>query len=282
MIIRIVLVISYIASCIRLRAKPWRYFQLNADYFNKEKGLYSKQDINDLIPEQWRLHQWIDKATKETNDKPEITADAYPVFVKPEWGQNSQGIRRADNPEQLARIRAQRDNSQPVQYLIQEAAKGKIEFEIFAIPCDQSADRYAMLSVTQVVNHSDEDYPINGIYNQQTEYLDITRSLSLEQLEQLWGYLKAIGRFRISRVGVRADSIEQLIAGDFKVIEINLFLPMPLVLLTSNTGTREKYKTALRCTWLLAKNTKTLPSIKKEPVIFFKKLAFIRRTNRTD
>lgn len=282
MIIRIVLVISYIASCIRLRAKPWRYFQLNADYFNKAKGLYSKQDINDLIPKQWRLSQWIDKPATEAKDCPNITTKSYPLFVKPEWGQNSQGILRADNADELANIRAQRDTKQPMQYLIQEAAKGKIEFEIFAIPCDQSADRHSMLSVTQVINHSADDYPINGIYNRQTEYMDITPTLSREQLDQLWGYVKAIGRFRISRVGVRADSVEQLIAGDFKVIEINLFLPMPLVLLTSNTSTRNKYKTALRCTWLLAKNTKTLPSIKKEPVIFFKKLAFIRRTNRTD
>ncbi|BBB25308.1 hypothetical protein [Amphritea japonica] len=282
MIIRIVLVISYIASCIRLRAKPWRYFQLNADYFNKAKGLYSKQDINDLIPEQWRLSQWIDKPTTETTDNPNITAESYPLFVKPEWGQNSQGILRADNAEELARIRAQRNTKQPMQYLIQEGAKGKIEFEIFAIPSDKSAVRYAMLSVTQVINHSDDDYPINGIYNQQTEYLDITEKLSQDQRDQLWDYIKAIGRFRISRVGVRADSINQLIAGDFKVIEINLFLPMPLVLLTSNTSTRDKYKAALKCTWLLARNTKTLPSIKKEPVIFFKKLAFIRRTNRTD
>lgn len=282
MIIRIVLVISYIASCIRLRAKPWRYFQLNADYFNKAKGLYSKQDINDLIPEPWRLSQWIDKSTTETADNPNIAAESYPLFVKPEWGQNSQGILRADNAEELARIRAQRNIKQPMQYLIQEGAKGKIEFEIFAIPCDKSAVRYAMLSVTQVINHSDDDYPINGIYNQQTEYLDITEKLSQEQRDQLWNYIKAIGRFRISRVGVRADSVKQLIAGDFKVIEINLFLPMPLVLLTSNTSTRNKYKTALKCTRLLAKQTKTLPSINKEPVIFFKKLAFIRRTNRTD
>jgi D-alanine-D-alanine ligase-like ATP-grasp enzyme len=265
-----------------LGAKPWRYFQLNADYFNKAKGLYSKQDINNLIPEKWRLSQWIDKPATEAKDSLNITAKSYPLFVKPEWGQNSQGILRADNAEELASIRAQRDTNQPMQYLIQEAAKGKIEFEIFAIPCDQSADRHSMLSVTQVINHSPDDYPINGIYNQQTEYMDITPTLSQEQLDQLWGYVKAIGRFRISRVGVRADSVEQLIAGDFKVIEINLFLPMPLVLLTSNTSTRNKYKTALRCTWLLAKNTKTLPNIKKEPVIFFKKLAFIRRINRTD
>ncbi|WP_432472142.1 hypothetical protein [Amphritea sp. HPY] len=274
MIIRIVLVISYIASCIRLRAKPWRYFQLNADYFNKEKGLYSKQDINDLIPEQWQLAQWI--------DSPEVTPDAFPVFIKPEWGQNSKGILRADNSEELNQIRAQQDNTAQVQYLVQEAATGKIEFEIFAIPSATSADKYAMLSVTQVANHEDDDFPINGIYNKNTEYLDITPQLSDDNLDQLWSYLKAVGRFRISRFGVRADSVESLLQGEFKIIEINLFLPMPLVLLTSNTNTRARFKAALKCTWLLAKVTRTLPNIEKEPVIFFKKLAFIRRTDRTD
>lgn len=250
---------------------PWRYFQLNASYFNDTKGIYSKQDINDLIPETWRLNQTIDNLI--------FKPDCYPVFVKPEWGQNSKGIVRADNYEALEYIRIQRTTA-AVNYLIQDAAKGNIEFEVFVIPCATTPEQYAMFSVTQVHNNSGDQYPINGIYNQQTEYLDITPQLSGENIEVLWGYFKSIGNFRISRFGVRANSIESLIAGDFKVIEINLFLPMPLVLLTKNTTTMRKINLALQCTWLLAKITKTLPIQEKEPFIFFRKIGFLQRTKQ--
>lgn len=273
MMIRILLVTSYIVSCIRLGVMPWRYFQLNAHYFNKSKGIYSKQDINDLIPVQWRLNQQIDNY--------DFQPDTYPVFVKPEWGQNSKGIQRADSFQELENIRAQRHRA-PIHYLVQDAAKGKIEFEIFVIPCATSPDRYAMLSVTQVINHSSDPFPINGIYNRQTEYSDITPQLNSENIETLWGYLKTVGGFRISRFGVRADSIESLVAGDFKVIEINLFVPMPLVLLSNNTSITRKLNLAIQCTWFLARITKTIPSQPNEPLIFFKKLGFIQRTKRID
>lgn len=273
MMIRILLVASYIVSCVRLKVMPWHYFQLNAGYFNKRKGIYSKQDINDLIPEKWHLQQWIDSGDKQP--------ESYPVFVKPEWGQNSQGIRRADNIDELGVIRSQRVAGQS-QYLIQEAAQGKIEYEIFLIPSDKAQDQYAMLSVTQVVNHSTDKFPINGIYNKQTEYQDVTAQLSKEKLEVLWRNLKTVGHFRISRFGVRADSLDKLINGQFKVIEINLFLPMPLVLLTKNTSLKRKLSLAIQCTWLLAKITRTIPEEQNEPFLFFKKLGFMQRTKRTD
>ncbi|NOR24925.1 MAG: hypothetical protein GQ542_11140 [Desulforhopalus sp.] len=48
--------------------------------------------------------------------------------------------------------------------------------------------------------------------------------------------------FRIARVGVRANSIEELLAGNFHVIEVNIFLPMPLVLLDSQRSWAEKHR----------------------------------------
>jgi D-alanine-D-alanine ligase-like ATP-grasp enzyme len=252
---------------------PWRYFQLNAGYFNKGKGIYSKQDINDLVPREWRLEQWLDSAERQP--------ESYPVFEKPEWGQNSKGIKRADSSDELKTLRSQRTPGKS-QYLIQEAAQGKIEFEIFIIPSDSAPDRYAMLSVTQVINHSGENFPINGIYNKQTEYQDVTPQLSKGNSEALWEQLKTIGHFRISRFGVRADSLEELIDGKFKVIEINLFLPMPLVLLTKNTSVMKKISLATQCTSLLAKITRTIPEEQNEPFLFFKKLGFIQRTKHID
>ncbi|GAA3918788.1 hypothetical protein [Litoribacillus peritrichatus] len=268
MMIRLLLIVSYILSCLRLRVGPWRYFQLNASYFNENKGIYSKLDIDNLIPEQWRLQQWVDGHGQEPT--------SYPVFVKPEWGQNSKGIQRADNAEALNLIRSERKPSQ-VQHLVQEAATGKIEFEIFAVPSENNIEHYQVLSITKVLNDGDAEFPINGIYNKHTHYQDITDQFSDEDLDRLWAHLKQIGQFRISRFGVRADSIKALLDGRFKVIEINLFLPMPLVLLTKNTSVSSKFSFVFQCMWLLAKVTKTIPVEQNKRPIFFQKLNFIRR-----
>ena len=86
-----------------------------------------------------------------------------------------------------------------------------------------------------------------------------------------------MGDFRISRFGVRADSVEALLNGEFKIIEINLFLPMPLLLLTKNTSMHAKLSFVFRCMWLLAKVTKNIPVHQVKRQIFFQKLGFIRR-----
>ena len=43
-------------------------------------------------------------------------------------------------------------------------------------------------------------------------------------------------------MGVRAHSIAELLAGNFHVIEVNIFLPMPLVLLDSQRSWTEKHR----------------------------------------
>jgi len=84
MIIRIYQVLAYILFCVWQRAAPWKYFQLNAPYFNEQRGIFSKLDTDQLIPEAWRLPQSLDIG--------DYQPPLYPVFVKPEWGQNSHGI----------------------------------------------------------------------------------------------------------------------------------------------------------------------------------------------
>ena len=103
MLIRILLVLSYIAWCFRFRIGPWKYFQLNANYFNEDLDLFSKLDMDALIPSQWRLPQFADQAG--------LFPESYPVFIKPEWGQNSQGIVRADNEQQLIKHRQTRQKN---------------------------------------------------------------------------------------------------------------------------------------------------------------------------
>lgn len=254
------------------RAPAWRYFQLNANYFNQELGIYSKLDTDQLIPKPWRLTQVLDCG----NSQPAH----YPVFVKPEWGQNSFGIQRADNLQQLSKIRAGRapnSSNRNSNYLIQNAAAGKREFEVFVIAATHSGQPPAVLSITETINHSDELYPINGIYNQATSYCDLSSQLSDDQVKLLWQHLSQIGDFRLSRVGIRANSLEALVSGDFQIIEINLLYPMPLIVLSNNCNWGNKIAFIVRAMWHLAAVTKTIPLSQPRKSVFFKKRTLAHR-----
>ena len=273
MIIRIAQVLIYIIFCTLLRVGPWRYFQLNAGYFNRNKGIFSKLDIDQLIPAQWRLAQWVD----HTDIKPLH----YPVFLKPEWGQNSKGIQRADNLAEFEKLRLLKPKSN-VQYLVQQGAEQSIEFEVFLIPSAKSTSTNSTstaksrncLSITQVINTSDEAHPINGIYNAATQYLDISEQFSNKQQQRLYDLLRTVGEFNIARYGLRANSADDLLSGDFSIIEINLFFPMPLMLLSKNISLLQKWQFIFSNMWLLAKVTKAMPKDQPYKDIFFKKMEF--------
>ncbi len=265
MIIRISQVVIYIFLCFFLRVGPWRYFQLNARYFNHSKGIFSKLDIDKLIPKQWRLPQWVDHSG--------IQPESYPVFLKPEWGQNSKGIQCAHSQQEFEHLRLLKPNSN-VQYLVQQGARGKIEYEVFIIP-NPSGER-ACLSITQVINHSRQVHPINGIYNPETEYLDISDGFDSDQKQQIFNSLRRIGEFNIARFGLRADSIDAMLAGNFQIIEINLFFPMPLMLLSKNVSWMNKWSFVFTNMWLLARVTKAMPDTYPYKDIFFKKMAFFQ------
>ncbi|MGI9281695.1 MAG: hypothetical protein ACR2PX_18980 [Endozoicomonas sp.] len=270
MIIRSLLVLGFIWHALRQRVKPWLFFQLNADYFNDAKGLYSKLDMDESIPRRWRLNQSLDTDG--------IKPEHYPVFLKPEWGQNSAGVIRIDNEIQLEAARANR-NPESVPYLIQDGAQGKREFEVFVIRSLDSTKCFKTLSVTQVLNTSSDSHPVNGIYNSETFYLDKTHELDREQTDHLGLHLSQAGPFRMARYGIRADSIEALSKGEFKIFEVNLFLPMPLVLLSKNLGTFEKLKQVGQLTHQLAEVTGEIPGAQERKAIFFRKLFFLNRLN---
>ncbi len=262
MLLRSAIVLFYIISCVLLRARPWRYFQLNAAYFNQEKGLFSKQEINDLIPKKWQLAQYRD-------DGVSLPA-TFPVFVKPEWGQNSLGVHRVENAKQLAHLRSLKTASTPPN-LIQQAGTRIQEIEIFYINANLQQTMPSVLSITQVVNDSGNPLPVNGIDNPHTHYCDITKRLNPQQTRQLWQHLRSMGPFHIARVGVNTDCLEQLLAGDFSVIEINLFVPLPLSFLCPHIGWQRKIKLLFAMTWALAKATKALPLDAPSKKIFFTK-----------
>ena len=191
---------------------------------------------------------------------------------------------RIDSEHALRQALSQQTSDQPP-YLVQECALEAREFEIYLIQSAESPEQYATLSITEVLNNSGDTLPVNGIKNSATSYVDITESFSPEQLDILWSYLKTIGAFRTARYGIRANDIEALLAGDFKVFEINLFLPMPLVLLCQNVSHWRQVQLINRLTAELARVTGTIPKRQKKKSIFFRKLfagKFIRRLSEEE
>ncbi|PVZ69688.1 hypothetical protein [Pelagibaculum spongiae] len=272
MITRILIVALYIAACLRLRAKPWLYFQLNAEHFNKAKGIFSKLDIDQLIPARWRLDQFRDSGSEQPTH--------YPVFIKPEWGQNSAGIVRADNLEQLQEHRKGRDLS-AMPFLVQESATENCEFEIYVIRDEENEHQFSLMSITETVNHSDDEFPINGIYNNNTSYRDLNDLISDETRQKIWSHIKQINNFRVARFGMRANSIEEVATGKFHIIEINLFLPMPLYLETAGLTSTDKLRFLLKNAHLLAKVTRSIPKYHKSKSVFFRKLYVHRTTSQS-
>lgn len=269
--ITIIIIVTYIACCFRVGTVPWKYFQMNARYFSDRQGIFSKLSIDRLIPERWRLFQTLDQEN--------LAPQSFPVFLKPEWGQNAQGIHRADDHTELHRLRA-RLSSQPQRYILQEAAPGAREYEIFSIDSNRYDDEHDVLTVTEAVNRS-EQFPINSKYNQNTRYADITTAFTPGERKRLSRYISEIGRFGISRMSVRADSHEQLLAGNFHVIEINLFVPMPINLLDPEYTWSQRLHFIGESMMCLAKATKAIEPVDQPQAIFTRMVLYGRIKRRS-
>lgn len=265
------MVTAYILFCVRFATRPCKYFQLNARFFDRRAGIFSKIGIDELIPKEWRLAQFVDDGARRVQ--------RYPVFVKPEWSQNARGVRRADNADELRRIRRSVSDAR-VNYLIQEAALEANEYEIFFIraPHDpRHPQRYAVLTVTEARNNAEAN-PVNSIYNHDTRYVEITDAFSAEQRGRLWEMMRRIGDFAIGRVSVRADSVDDLLRGQLHVIEVNLFLPMPINLLDARRSSPAVCALAVTYMRHLALATKHRPRESESKPVFIKSMLYNRRS----
>jgi len=220
-----------------------------------------------LIPVKWRLTQFADHA--------DLQPESYPVFIKPEWGQNSQGIVRADNEQQLIEHRQARPKYGP-RYLIQTAAKGQREFEIFYIPGAQTDQSSAIISITETCNSSGDKMPINGINNTDTSYQSCMAQLNEQEIERIEHLFGSIGDFKIARYCARADSLQALLDEQFSIVEINVYVPMPLTLLAKNISFKSKLKFILLSMRQLALVTMDIPQSQVIKSVFFKKLQSAR------
>jgi len=265
--ISIIMVLTYLIICARTATVPWRYFQLNARYFSADQGVFSKLYMDELIPARWRLQQTIDSDA--------LTPRSYPVFLKPEWGQNAHGIHRADDASQLMKLRT-RLRQEPQRYLLQEAAPGQREFELFSIDSNSSDNSHDVFTITEAINDT-EAFPINSKYNKSTRYSHITSQFSADEQKQIAGYLSEVGQFGISRMSVRADTNEDLVAGNFHVIEINLFLPMPINLLDKTCGWTHHWRFIKGAMVSLARATKRINPAEIEHSVFTRMMLYDRK-----
>ncbi|WP_457670439.1 hypothetical protein [Thiolapillus sp.] len=257
--LRVRLVFWYMLWCLRFGARPWRYFQLNAPWFSDSRRIFSKREMDELIPPKWRL-------TQEPL-RPDSRPSSWPVFLKPEWGQNARGILVAEDQQSFDRSR-RRILSGKLPYLFQEAATGAREFEIFYIRDGASGNNPAVFSITETLNSSNLSWPVNGILNQHTSYKTLTR-LTTSDEHRLWQHLEALPAFRIARIGLRTDSIEDMLEGKFRIIEINLFVPLPLHLLDESVSLQERRRFIRVSMRKLAQSVKALPLSQPRKNIFW-------------
>ncbi len=252
------MVVTYIFSCIRIKTKPCKYFQLNSLWFNMEKGVFSKSDLNFMFPEQWRLD--ID----HLNDQ--FHPNQYPVWLKPEWGENADGVYCAQDEVEYRQIRNKvlRSNRP---YIVQRSATGEREFEIFLLWESSESKQPAIFSITEARN-DDNHRPVNGIYNPHTSYHDRTDQLKPDQQSRILKNIERIGRFPISRLCVRAESIEEFAKGNFQIIEINLYTPMPIHLLDSRYTNRERWLMIRKLILSLAKATRNRDQALQEKPVY--------------
>jgi len=260
--VRICLFFWYLWACLRYWVIPWNYFGLNSRYFNKKKGVFSKLEMDSVIPARFRLRQ-----TYYDPDKP---PRRYPVFIKPEWGQNSNGIVRVHNKKEY-RAFQKSISTTDLPFIVQDAAMEKKEFEIYYLRSPDNNEDCTFLSITEVTNICKNYHPINSIHNPRTAYRDITQTFSSKELQAIWFSLRDIGRFRMARVGLKADGPREILREKFHIVEINLFLPMPLVLLTENVDLFEKNKIMKKTMSIAARLAKAIPKKESGKTIFFQK-----------
>jgi hypothetical protein len=266
MTLRVTMVALFMLISVMIGTKPCKYFQLNARWFDGEKGIFSKIDIDRLIPQRWRLEQRFDDGA--------FVPDSWPVFVKPEWGQNAAGVRRADDLAELDSIR--RENAaENIRYLVQQGAPESREFEVFWIRAPDSRE-FSVLTVSEALNSSERN-PVNSVHNPATRYRDITGRFAPGELARLEAMMQEFGEFGIARASLRADSTGDMLAGNFHVIEINLFIPMPINMLDE----RYHWRDVLGMIWgymiALARATRGRDKAEPEKPVFTKIMLYNRK-----
>ena len=272
----------FLKACITQRVLPLRYFYVHLDYLDAASKIYSKQSINESIPNQWRLKSTL-LSIEESRDiwKDKIESQfTYPLFLKPEWGENSSGVFRVHDRETLLSVLSKIQQTKQ-NYICQEAASGEKEYdfffvkshekekefpdifscirmepaslvgdgkttlqELFQIQSPQLSPETCLLSNYNPLDVLPRDKKLRLSFingvNHGTRYVSETENLSPLDKKNLWKHLQSLGDFQFARVGISANSLRDIIDGAFQVIEINLFTPFPLDVLDLSLSNKEQ------------------------------------------
>ena len=296
----------FFQACWKQKIAPWRYYFLNLEHLDPTSGLYSKYVLNEKVPEKWRLKTILIKSESDLNsDLATIKSQLkYPLFLKPEWSQSSLGVYRVTNPQTLKKV-LRKIKAQPMPYLCQAAAQGRYEYDLMSIAHAKAPSLFACTrcvtpsvigdgqsSIAQLINTQLPNLNknmvwlsaspasevlrkgqnltvsfINGTSNG-TQYQDETKHLTELQQHAIYKHIKVIGDFAMTRISVSADSLEEIVAGNFQVIEINLFSPFPLSLLDPSL-TKDQCKSEMKqfafalAASMKAKNTHSKNALRK-------------------
>jgi len=147
---------------------------------------------------------------------------------------------------------------------------------VFSIRHNTERDKAAVFTVTEALNDT-ELKPVNSVKNSSTRYVEITQQFDTQQLQQLWLMVNDLGEYNISRASLSANSIEELLKGKFQVIEVNLFLPMPINLLDQKHTAKSIFNTVREYMMCLAKVTRDRDKILPEKHIFIKVMTYNRK-----
>ena len=176
------IVLYYIYYCFKIWTKPWKYFQINAKYFNHKKWIFSKYEIESHIPDKWKLQNCSIKFPMNHLSKIELEDQLwYPFFLKPEWWQNSHWIYVINNQDEL-QSRLLNISQYTTEYIAQKSAEYDNEFEILYTIDPDNDERIKIFSFVESKNNSWSKNCINGIHGS-TTYHDVL--FQLKEVEKL-------------------------------------------------------------------------------------------------
>ncbi len=226
------IVFYFIFYCIKIRTNPRFFFQIHSDFFDEKQWIYSKYDLDKLIPEKWRLKSY--KVTSADTIKSIEKNVWFPCILKPEWWQNAHGVRLITNSLDLKKSLHEIKDDE-IGYIYQKYSDKKKEYEL-SFTKDHSWN-IRVWSLVESVNT--DDTGINSIHGKSI-YTERIRDLSGKDLKTLELFIKKLQDFKIARIGIKADSLDMLLSWDLKIFEINIFIPLPLTLLAENVWKQEK------------------------------------------
>ena len=244
---------------------------MNGKYFNVKKSIFSKSEIEKNIPNKWKLKSL--PLSFPMNKEKILKLENklwYPLFLKPEWWQNSYWIVVIYNRKELENKLSEISDFS-ISYIAQKSANYIKEFEIFFIKDPDNLDYFKIISWVESKNNLWIKNCINGL-DSKTTYHDILKKLSTSDINKITKYISELNDFRIWRIWLKANSLNDLVEWNLEFFEINIFIPFPLHLLDKDIPIKEKNIFIKDFTLYLAKLTKSLKVSWNEKNIFFPKM----------